>query len=346
MALSRISLENFTVFDKIDIELCEGINVFIGENGTGKTHLLKCLYAFCEFATNEKGEPDPILSYAEIVKGCFQKPSVDELAHNFKNIDIVRDESPIKLAVYENNDNLPYELSLSSIFTPAGGTHSTHSYREKIKVSAVFIPAKEMLTHSRLEKDFSQRNLPFDKTLIDILNKTGVSTLRNLPDEMRSVLAKIAEIVGGTVVYDNNQYHIEKKDGMRINFALEAEGFKKLGLIYRLIETGNIQKGSILFWDEPEANLNPTLMSSLVDMIIELERAGIQMFFATHDYMFAKQLEIRREAKDIALFHSLYKDNESIAVESKNSFKDLSHNPISEAYNKLLDDVFEHQARG
>jgi len=35
MALERIVLENFTVFEKIAIEFCDGINVLIGENGGG-----------------------------------------------------------------------------------------------------------------------------------------------------------------------------------------------------------------------------------------------------------------------------------------------------------------------
>ena len=50
MALSAISLENFTVLEKIDISFSSGINVFIGENGMGKTHLLKVLYSACQAA--------------------------------------------------------------------------------------------------------------------------------------------------------------------------------------------------------------------------------------------------------------------------------------------------------
>ena len=37
----EIELENFTVFDKMDIQFTEGINVLIGENGVGKTHVMK-----------------------------------------------------------------------------------------------------------------------------------------------------------------------------------------------------------------------------------------------------------------------------------------------------------------
>ncbi len=40
MALKKINLENFTVFERMDVEFCDGINVFIGENATGKTTII------------------------------------------------------------------------------------------------------------------------------------------------------------------------------------------------------------------------------------------------------------------------------------------------------------------
>ena len=45
MALNKIYLENFTVFEKMDIEFSKGINVFIGDNGTVKTYIMKLLYS-------------------------------------------------------------------------------------------------------------------------------------------------------------------------------------------------------------------------------------------------------------------------------------------------------------
>ena len=48
--LTRIRLERFTAFGRLDLELTPGINVFIGANGTGKTHLLKVAYAACDAA--------------------------------------------------------------------------------------------------------------------------------------------------------------------------------------------------------------------------------------------------------------------------------------------------------
>ena len=48
MSITRIKLQNFTVFNKLDIDLSPGLNVFIGANGTGKTHLMKVAYAACK----------------------------------------------------------------------------------------------------------------------------------------------------------------------------------------------------------------------------------------------------------------------------------------------------------
>ncbi|MGI9323526.1 MAG: AAA family ATPase, partial [Pseudomonadales bacterium] len=43
--LKSIKFENFTAFEKLNVDLSEGVNIFIGENGTGKTHILKAAYA-------------------------------------------------------------------------------------------------------------------------------------------------------------------------------------------------------------------------------------------------------------------------------------------------------------
>ena len=45
MALTRVELENFTAFTSLKLDLCSGINVLVGANGTGKTHLMKVCYA-------------------------------------------------------------------------------------------------------------------------------------------------------------------------------------------------------------------------------------------------------------------------------------------------------------
>lgn len=45
MIIKAIKAENYTVFENTAIQFSKGINVFIGENATGKTHMLKLLYS-------------------------------------------------------------------------------------------------------------------------------------------------------------------------------------------------------------------------------------------------------------------------------------------------------------
>jgi len=47
MKIKRIKFQNYTAFEDQQMEFSPGINVIIGENGTGKTHLMKALYSAC-----------------------------------------------------------------------------------------------------------------------------------------------------------------------------------------------------------------------------------------------------------------------------------------------------------
>lgn len=43
--IKKLYLKSFTCFEECDFAFCGGINVLIGRNGTGKTHIMKCLAA-------------------------------------------------------------------------------------------------------------------------------------------------------------------------------------------------------------------------------------------------------------------------------------------------------------
>ena len=57
LKIKQIKIENYTVFQNQKMEFGDGINIFIGENGTGKTHLMKLLYSAAQSA-------DPRISVA------------------------------------------------------------------------------------------------------------------------------------------------------------------------------------------------------------------------------------------------------------------------------------------
>ena len=53
MPLTRIETENFTVFEDITIPFSKGLNVLVGENGMGKTHIMKLAYAACQASKHD-----------------------------------------------------------------------------------------------------------------------------------------------------------------------------------------------------------------------------------------------------------------------------------------------------
>ena len=336
MAINKLSIKRFTVFDKIEFDFCDGINVFIGENGTGKTHLLKIIYAICGCERLESTENKKTQDFNEKIRACFQTKDLAKLTSNHVD-DITRSKNTIIEAFIDDNKH-HYQFVIKQT-----GEFAGTAYIPKFKgaIPVVFIPAKEMLTHARLEKDFLVRDVPFDITLIDILIKAGVSTLKHLPENISAVLDRIAQIIDGKVVYNNDRYFIQKQNGSLIEFAVEAEGFKKLGLIYRLIETGYLNKGSVLIWDEPEANMNPKLIPVIVEILLELSLYGVQVFIATHEYNLMKYFSVKKNGNGDVAFFSLHKTENGVACEKEEDYDLLEHNAIIDANTKLLEDEIE-----
>lgn len=43
--IAKLQIKNFTAFTELTIDFSPGINIIIGENGTGKTQLLRAILA-------------------------------------------------------------------------------------------------------------------------------------------------------------------------------------------------------------------------------------------------------------------------------------------------------------
>jgi len=53
-------------------------------------------------------------------------------------------------------------------------------------------------------------------------------------------------------------------------------------MISYLIANGSLDEDSILFWDEPEANMHPKLIDDIVQFLVILSNRGMQIFVSTH----------------------------------------------------------------
>jgi len=152
------------------------------------------------------------------------------------------------------------------------------------------------------------------------------------PDNERRTkyLKRLQTITQGRVKIENEEFYLlpTGQSQSKLEFQLVAEGLRKIALLWQLIKNGTLEKGSVLFWDEPEANINPQNIPAIVDLLLDLQKDGVQIFIATHDYFLAKYLDARKTKENHILYHALYKSNDSIQYESESDFALLENNSI------------------
>lgn len=330
------------IADGFHLDFCDGINVIIGDNGVGKTSLLKMIYAAAQWS-NKQTNPGKTKRLLQFFSNSISNDEV------LKNSD--HKEGYCYYRVSDGTHKFEYSLSHQGIF----------DFEEwsGLNIQSVFIPTTEMLSHAKgFLALYEKYNMPFDGTQKDIIVNASLPETREIPQNMQKILEKISTVIEGEVLLENDNFYIVKKDGRKVDFSLEAEGLRKLGLLWKLIRNGLLEKGTILLWDEPEANLNPELYPLVVDILGELQKSGVQMFIATHSYNFAKYLEIRREKRENVLFHNLYRATPEMPETLRDVFQDknrcsdeiysqtaykmdeLEPNYILQADSKLLDDVY------
>ena len=98
-------------------------------------------------------------------------------------------------------------------------------------------------------------------------------------------------------------------------------------------------------WDEPEINLNPKLTKSLVEILIELSKAGQQIILVTHNFMLLKWFDLlTNQGNDgIVTYHNLYRDEDSkeIMVSTSNVYSEIVSNSMEDAFDSLVDHELE-----
>jgi len=378
--IAGVKIENFTAFGSLQLTLSPRVNVVIGSNGTGKTHLLKAIYGLAQ-----AGLP------------AFAGRSAEEVAIDIsrKLLRLFSPEENRIGALRASGAEAPTRLSLaSSDDTRVAISFGSRSQSLQIKVDAggtgrelqpVFIPTKEVLSLVRGMRhpnhDCATVKMIFDDGYIDLaalLVRPGfedeASSLAEDP-RLSSVVRELVDLVGGRyrwtdgsafrfepgryeekadpnrskgkaaqVYQDSTVTRFVPKGAQSLSSGMTAEGYRKIGVLHRLLSNGSIRPGAtgVLLWDEPEANLNPKLMKKLVQVLLELSRNGQQIVLATHDYVLLKWLDllIDKGKDDHVRFHALYRDPDSqkLAVESADSYSLISKSAISDTFAELFDE--------
>ena len=335
MLISKIEVENLTVFEKMAMDVGANVNVIIGENGTGKTHLLKFIKLTLGGSVSISFSVEEQIEFRESIGRLASAEKVFG-----KHITVSREkenESTFKLFVksellagYYLRKKVKSRTKEPYLREVWGSSEVFEGFVEKYD-KIVFLPSKDMLTHSKglVEmKDKYGHNMPFDLTLLDVIKKARRWKLDKMPKIAEEIIPKLEMAMDGKVVVENEEFFIQKNNGQKLSFSVESEGMKKIGLIWQLLMNESIAEGSVLLWDEPEANMNPKLIPVLAEIILELGRNGVQIFLATHDGLLAEYIEHLMSENDQVAFHALYKTDNGVQCETDEKFTLLSKNAI------------------
>lgn len=350
--ITQLKLKNFTVFSDLCIDFSPKINVIIGENATGKTHLLKAAYGLCSAGTVFKNNPDiDTDELATVLTGRLLRlfmPLDDKLGkmHRVGAVENAQLE-----ALLANNGKVAATFHYNSKSLAIKDCDNYEQYHAE----PVFIPTKEVLSFMKgFNSLYEKYGLSFDQTYQDICLLLDLPEVRpeTLHEKSKWAMSEIEDICGGRFVFYGGGKVTFKTENAEYSANAMAEGFRKAGILSRLLETGVIKPGvsGPLFWDEPEANLNPKLLKLLVQILLELSRNGQQVVLATHDYVLLKWFDLLmdKSKEDHVRFHALYRDDTSgeIKVESADIYQQLTFNAIAATFADLYDREIDRSLGG
>jgi energy-coupling factor transporter ATP-binding protein EcfA2 len=326
--IAHIKLENLTAFRQFEQDFSSGVNILIGVNGTGKTHLLKTLYSACAITIGEDREKGFGLKLRNVFnpyEGRIGRISRRQSTSVKTRIAITR-EGGIKLtAEFSNHTKKTTDINVTG-----------EVIWQKEPIESAFIPVKEMLAHAPgFLATLSKRELNFEEIYPDIIKRAYLPKLMGATDQNRSGLfSALQKAIDGKVIAKGEHFFLRNKQG-DLEFTLLAEGIRKLALIWLLIQNGTLLSG-VLFWDEPEANLNPSLIGEVVEIILELQRLGVQIFMTTHNYVILKEFDLRKKQSDAVRYISLFRDeSESVISHSSDTYSGVDQNAIADTFVSL-----------
>ena len=285
--IKSLSIRNLGPISQLDCHQLGKINLIIGPNQSGKTFLLKALYAALktveqykrgrENRTDKEILSDKLYwtfqteSLGSIVKKGESSLSFTMQSHNGESFGFSFGPSTIKKVNIENNTFAP-----------------TNS-------NVVFIPAKEVISIRDIIIDLRERSwFGFEEPYSDLAKSLKKTYKGRNYKAFSDARQQIINMIGGRLEYDETKNTWLFRDSNRrvYDVSSTSEGVKKISILDVLLGNHYLDNHSIILIDEIEANLHPAMITRFLQTIKLLADAGLQFFISSHSYFVIKRLYI------------------------------------------------------
>ncbi len=289
-------------------EFVPGINVVVGGNDSGKSHLLKLCYTVARWSS-EGGKKSLPEKWAE----------EQRLRKDLMRVFAARDLSGLT-ARNRGNAHAHIEAAMEGEGVPEGLGNLVFSFNDGheeaglsieelpkrfMNTPVVFLAAREVLT---IYPSFVQVGSRFPEFLDgcswDLCKHLDVDPgAVKVSAGLDRVARRLEKLIGGRVMKKDGRFFLQREGIEPIEMSLVAEGFKRLGTLSYLIRNGAVRKGALLFWDEPETNLNASHLATLVKVLMGLAKCGVQVILSSHSLFMLRELMIQLSEERNALVH-------------------------------------------
>lgn len=293
--IQKVRLQNYGRIKMLPETECKRVNLILGENGRGKTFLLKSLYSAIR-CLEEYGKGDDVRTLSDILseqlRWCFQAERIGDLVTKGT-------KEPLQFYMLDDNEEFSYSFT-NGAEKKAGTIHNKHSRKQS---NSIFLPAKEVLSLFDIIQEFSHRKqFGFDSTYSDLVNALSIAPHRGKNHyAFRDARTELENMLGGKADYDEKQRRWYYKEGSyRYSIGVASEGVKKISILDRLLANGYLTKGSVVFIDELESALHPEAITTFLNIIALIaENMDIQFFISSHSYHVVKKLHLLAKGRRV-----------------------------------------------